>query len=125
MLIGEFCTRSGLSKDAVRHYESIGLLVPTMITAGSRRYRRYAEDSLERIELIQIGSQSGMTLREMQPILSELMAGNVSFDGQRQILRNQISRINERIAEMNVAKQRLTQLFGEIDKREQDLQQST
>jgi len=119
MLIGEFCTRSGLSKDAVRHYESIGLLVPKMIAAGRRQYRHYAEDSLERIELIQIGSQSGMTLREMKPILSELMAGNVSFDGQRQILRDRIARINERIIELKAAKKRLNQLFIDIDRREQ------
>ena len=118
MLIGELCTKSGLSRDTIRHYESIGLLHPKLLSAGSRLYRHYDETSLERLELIQIGRKSGMILREMKPILENLMAGSISFDGQRQVIWDQLARVDERIEELHAAKKLLQQQFKRIEERE-------
>ena len=121
MLIGELCSKSGLSKDTIRHYESMGLIHPKLLSAGSRTYRHYDATSLERLELIQIGRQSGMLLREMKPILEKLMAGRLSFDGQRQVIWDQLARVDERIAEMRTAKKLLKQQFKRIDERENQI----
>jgi len=118
MLISELCTKSGLSKDTIRHYESKGLIHPKMLSAGSRSYRHYDETSLERLELIQIGRKSGMILREMKPILEKLMAGKLSFKGQRQVILDQLARVDERMAELRTAKKLLKQQFKRIDERE-------
>ncbi len=121
MLIGELCSKSGLSKDTIRHYESMGLIHPKLLSAGSRTYRHYDATSLERLELIQIGRQSGMLLREMKPILEKLMAGRLSFDGQRQVIWDQLARVDERIVEMRAAKKLLKQQFKRIDERENQI----
>jgi len=107
MLIGELCKRSNLSKDTIRHYESMGLLHPTKMSAGSRRYRHYDASSLERLELIQIGQTAGMLLRDMKPILDNLMAGRLSFDAQRGVVRDQIGRIDQHMAQLQEAKKLL------------------
>lgn len=125
MLIGELCKRSGLSKDTVRHYESKGLIHPKRIAAGTRTYRHYDEQSLERLELIRIGAKSGMPLREMKPILDNLMAGRIPFEGQRQVVRDQIKRIDEEIANLKTAQRLLREHFNRIDEREkQQVQRS-
>ncbi len=123
MLIGELCKRSGLSKDTIRHYESKGLIQPKKIAAGTRSYRHYDEQSLERLELIRIGAKSGMPLREMRPILDNLMAGKIPFEGQRQVVRDQIRRIDERITQLKTAKRMLREQFRRIDQREQQQMQ--
>lgn len=97
----------------------MGLLHPRMLSAGSRSYRHYDETSLERLELIRIGRNAGMILREMKPILEKLMAGDLSFDGQRQVIWDQLARVDERIAELREAKKMLRKQFKRIDEREE------
>jgi len=118
LLIGELCRRSGLTKDTIRHYESMGLLNTSTRRAGSRFYRLYDEQSLERLELIRIGSRSGFSLREMKPILDPLMAGDLSYEEQRQVVRNQLLRIDDRIGELKTAKQLLRKQIKRINQRE-------
>jgi MerR family transcriptional regulator, copper efflux regulator len=119
MLVGELCKLTGLSKDTIRHYESKGLLRPKLLAAGTRSYRHYDEQSIERLELIRIGAKSGMSLGEMKPILDNLMAGSIPFEGQRQVVRDQLTRIDERITELKAAKKLLKEQFKRIDLREQ------
>lgn len=118
MLIGELCKLSGLTKDTIRHYESMGLLHPSAKTAGTRTYREYGEPSLERLELIRIGTKSGFSLREMKPILDPLMAGHLSFEEQRQVVRDQLLRVDARIKELRSAKSLLRKQIRRIDQRE-------
>ncbi len=121
MLIGELCARSGLSKDTIRHYETKGLIHPKMIAAGRRYYRHYDETSLERLELIQIGRNTGMLLRDMKPILEQLMAGRLSFDGQRQVVWAQLNRVDGQMAKLRSAKILLKKQLKRIDERESQI----
>ncbi len=118
MLIGELCRKSGLSRDTVRHYESMGLLQPVWKAAGTRAYRHYDEQALERLELIRIGRRSGFALGEMKAILDPLMAGDLSFDEQRQVVHNQLQRIDERIEALKSAKGVLRAQLARIDQRQ-------
>ena len=47
--IGEFAAAAGVGRDAVRHYERIGLL-PAVVRNGAG-YRVYSDDDLERLRL--------------------------------------------------------------------------
>ena len=51
MTIGEFGDRTRLSPKALRLYEQLGLVVPREVDPGSG-YRRYAEDQVERAQLV-------------------------------------------------------------------------
>lgn len=46
MRIGELCNEAGVSKELVRHYESLGLISSLPIQAGSRTYREFDEHAL-------------------------------------------------------------------------------
>ncbi|MEM9622659.1 MAG: MerR family transcriptional regulator [Pseudomonadota bacterium] len=118
MLIQSFCRRANVSKDTVRHYESLGLLKPQRVNAGTRHYRHYDDTHLERIELIRIGAQAGMTLRSMKPLLDQLMAGEFSFAEQRRIVHTQLAEIDAKIVALQTARVQLEHQFARIDARE-------
>jgi DNA-binding transcriptional MerR regulator len=66
MSIGEFARRSGLSANALRLYDELGLLPPARVDASSG-YRFYAEAQLEQARLV-------AALRQLQVPLSGIKA---------------------------------------------------
>lgn len=68
MLIGEVAKMANLSKDGIRHYEQLGLIVSSPRKAGGRIYRDYDFSVLEKIENIRQMQQLGFSLKEMGPV---------------------------------------------------------
>ena len=60
--IGELAVRSGLTPDALRYYERLGLLPPPQRSGGG--YRLYEEATLDRLRFIRQAQSLGLTLRE-------------------------------------------------------------
>jgi DNA-binding transcriptional MerR regulator len=69
MLIHQIAEKAGMSKDGIRHYEEMGLIISTPRQAGSRTYRDYDASVLETIEKIRQAQQLGFTLKEIGPLL--------------------------------------------------------
>ena len=118
MKIQELCTRAGVTKDTVRHYESLGLLKPSRRQAGSREYRHYDETSLYRLAHIANGKRAGFSLAEIRAGLDRLMDGRMGYDEQRATLYQQLSRIDEKIAELRAAKRFTKTQLQRIDRHE-------
>ena len=68
MTIGEFARRSGLSANALRLYDELGLLAPARVDASSG-YRFYAEAQLEQARLIAALRQLQVPLTGIKAIL--------------------------------------------------------
>jgi len=66
MTIGELAARFGLEPHVLRHWESVGLLLPTERVNGRRRYRREQE---ARIALILGAKAAGLSLERIRQIL--------------------------------------------------------
>lgn len=65
---GEISERSGINKETLRYYESIGLIaVPSRTESG---YRAYPEQTLDRLQFIKRAQGLGFTLKEVQELLS-------------------------------------------------------
>lgn len=54
MLIGELAKATGTTKDTIRHYDQMGLLISTERQAGSRSYKDYSQDNIERLDMIRL-----------------------------------------------------------------------
>ena len=50
MLIGELAKASDTTKDTIRHYDELGLLLSSNRQAGSRVYKEFSADNLERLQ---------------------------------------------------------------------------
>jgi len=67
MHIGELAERAEMSLRTIRHYDEVGLLVPSGRTTGG--FRVYTERDLERLLVIRRMKPLGFTLDEMAELL--------------------------------------------------------
>lgn len=70
MLIGEVAERSGVSTRMLRHYDSIGLVTPSVRTTGG--YRRYSSADIHRLFHVECLRSLGLSLHQIAEALSDL-----------------------------------------------------
>lgn len=90
MTISEACERTGLTKKAIRHYESLGLVSPRILPNG---YRVYGQGEVSRLNQVALLSHLGFSLAE----ISEMLEAPDSAD----------SRIGDRIRELKREREKL------------------
>ncbi len=107
MLIGEFAERVGSSKDTVRFYTRLGLLMSGERAAGRRSYAVYGEDQVERFSFIEQCKSLGFTLQEIGSGLRERDAGALTASRQQVLLEEKLRTIEQRIATLRQAEKKL------------------
>lgn len=117
MLIKELCDRASVSKESVRHYESLGLLRWKPLQAGSRIYRDYDENMLERLKYIQLGKRLGFTLKEMKPLLDAYDDKSLSSEQQINVLQQQVDKLELMIQELSDTKAFMLEKIQRIQQR--------
>jgi DNA-binding transcriptional MerR regulator len=65
--IGELASRAGVTPDALRYYERLGVIARAPRTAGG--FRVYTSDALDRLRFIKQAQQQGLTLAEIRELL--------------------------------------------------------
>lgn len=70
MQIGEVAERTELSIKTIRHYDEVGLVIPSERSAGG--FRLYTEADLQRLLVIRRMKPLGFTLDEMRQLLDSL-----------------------------------------------------
>lgn len=68
--IGQVASRTELSVNTVRHYDEVGLVVPSARSAGG--FRLYTEADVARLLVIRRMKPLGFTLTEMKDLLDSL-----------------------------------------------------
>jgi MerR family transcriptional regulator, redox-sensitive transcriptional activator SoxR len=79
LTIGEVARRAGLRTSHIRFYERVGVLPEPERVAGQRRYR---EEVLHRLSIIDVAQRAGLTLQEITPLTGP---ENRSADASRHI----------------------------------------
>jgi len=65
LTIGQVAERSGLRTSHIRFYERVGVLPQPERVSGQRRYR---DDILHRLSIIDVAQRAGLTLEEIAPL---------------------------------------------------------
>ena len=68
LTIGEVARQSNLKPSALRYYESVGLINVTERVSGQRRYN---DEVLTRLKIIQLAQQAGFTIKEIQTLVED------------------------------------------------------
>ena len=68
LTIGQVAKRAGINSSAVRYYERVGVLPPPQRVSGQRRY---GEDTVRRLEVIDIAKRAGFSLEEIGLLLND------------------------------------------------------
>jgi len=70
MLIGQLSRRTGFSKDTIRYYEKIGLLVLPKRSRMDNSYKDYPEELVPTLHAIRKYKELGFTLEEIRELLA-------------------------------------------------------
>lgn len=110
LTISEVSRRCGVAASALRFYEEKGLIRSERAGSGHRRYERAV---LRRIAFIIFAQRIGMTLDEVAAELGKLPEGRVP-EGKdwAKLSGGWTGRIDERIAELQRLRARLTECIG-------------
>lgn len=96
--IGEVSSRSGIGIEALRFYERSGLLGrPGRTQSG---YRVYDEGVLQRLDFIKRAQVLGFSLDEIKRIIADKQAGRSPCLEVRNIVRQRLEELDERMKEM-------------------------
>jgi MerR family transcriptional regulator, copper efflux regulator len=93
MLIGELSKKTGVSKDTIRFYEKLGLITATDRQAGTKLYKEYSPEMVERLSMIGQGKGLGFTLSEIKQLLNEWGGGAMSKRDQIKVIERKIREI--------------------------------
>jgi DNA-binding transcriptional MerR regulator len=96
--IGEVAARSGLGVEALRFYESRGLLEPVTRTAAG--YRLYDAGVFERLDFIRKAQAVGFNLDEIGRIISDARRGSPCAEVRR-LAAEKLAELDSRLAELN------------------------
>jgi MerR family transcriptional regulator, copper efflux regulator len=96
MLIGELSKKTGVSKDTIRFYEKLGLIVGRDREAGTRLYKEYGPETVERLAMITQGKGLGFTLSEIKHLLDDWGSGALSKRDQIKVIERKIEEIIEK-----------------------------
>jgi MerR family redox-sensitive transcriptional activator SoxR len=66
LAIGEVARRAGIQPSALRYYERIGLMPAPKRVSGRRRY---GEDTVQMLKVVQLAQSAGFTVAEIQTLL--------------------------------------------------------
>ena len=115
MRIGELCRQAGVSKELVRHYESLGLISSSSVQAGSRVYREFDEQALNRLYLVQKAKNMGLTLKQIKPLLDAFLNYDMSDTEAISILLKQSERMDEIIQQAQDVKNLIQDQIDKIE----------
>jgi len=115
MRSGQLARLVGVSCDALRHYERLGLLPRPQRTAAN--YREYSASSQQRVELIRRALAIGFSLTELKAILAVRDQGGAPCLQVRSLMRSKIRDIDQQIRKLVSQRKELKQMSMDWDRR--------
>ena len=101
--VGEVAARFELPTNVLRHWETVGLLAPARDSAGRRRY---GQDDVVRIAVIQRSKAAGMSLEQIAVLLDDGSAGR------HEVLQQHLDDLDRRMEEMRRSREMTEHAMG-------------
>ena len=115
--IGEVAKRTGIGIETLRFYERSGLLSRPARTEGG--YRLYDAEALNTLDFIKRAQTLGFTLEEIKRIIAESRAGESPCAEVREVVRQRLAELDERMAQMQRYRDALAHTLKQWDERGQ------
>ncbi|GAA3438566.1 MerR family transcriptional regulator [Kutzneria kofuensis] len=97
MRIGELAARTGMSRDAIRFYEKVGLVAGRRLGNG---YRDFPPETVPWLRYVRTAQALGFSLGEIAEHLAELRDAPDSADALSALFQDKIRLIDARMAEL-------------------------
>lgn len=107
MLIGQLSKRTGFSKDTIRYYEKIALIVPPKKKRPDRKYKDYPEELVYVLKAIRKYKELGFTLEEIRELLVLQSIQVLDISKLIQVVERKIAGIDATIDKLHAMKLKL------------------
>ncbi|BDD06751.1 MerR family transcriptional regulator [Aureibacter tunicatorum] len=97
MRIGEIAERTKVSRDTIRLYESMGMLIRVTRPNKYNNYKDYGEQNVDRIIFIKFLKKMGLSLKECKSVIDSIQEGTFDKAFERDFLDRKIKELNEQI----------------------------
>ncbi|MEV6386917.1 heavy metal-responsive transcriptional regulator [Nocardia xishanensis] len=109
MLIGELARLSGVAAKTIRFYEQVGIVPePDRTSSG---YRDYSSDYLELLRFLRRARAAGLSLEQIQRLLSMRNRSEPPCAHVRQMLRDRLDTVRAELAALTMLESRLEALL--------------
>ena len=108
MKIGELASRSGVSTQTIRYYESIGVLPEAVRQPNG--YRNYDDSAVKRLAFVRDAQTSGLSLDEIQMVLDMKDSGESTCGHVIGMLEGHLSEVDRQIGDLERTRQQLERL---------------
>jgi DNA-binding transcriptional MerR regulator len=97
--IGELAARTGMTPDALRYYERVGVIAPTGRTEGG--FRVYTAETVARLRFIKQAQLHGLTLAEIRELVQvETRPGAGRCRRVQRLLQRKLAELDERLQQL-------------------------
>jgi DNA-binding transcriptional MerR regulator len=111
LFIGKVAKQTGVNSKTIRYYEEINLLPKPKRERNN--YRLYSKDTIKRINFIKKAQSLGFTLREIKEILALRDRGFKPCSHVRDLLRQRVIDLEQKLAELTILRRELKKLEDE------------
>jgi DNA-binding transcriptional MerR regulator len=109
-LIGEVAARSGVSRKALRLYESTGILsAPARTPSG---YRVYGEEALRVLSFVTQARRLGLSLAEIKEIVALKRSGTLPCQHVQRLVRRKAEELDRKLRDLAAVRRRLRSLLA-------------
>src|SRR6266542_3325000 len=109
LTIGNVARCVGVRPSAIRYYETQGILRPA--ARGANGYRIYSDDAVRLLLFVRRAQALGITLKEIKPLLNLASQGQRPCSHVKQLARNHLREIDEKIGALQVLQKELRTLL--------------
>jgi MerR family redox-sensitive transcriptional activator SoxR len=95
LTIGQLAARFDIKTSAIRYYERVGVLPAPARESGQRRY---GEDAVRRLEVLEVAKRAGFSLEEARLLLQRTEAGSPAFEALRELATRKLPEVEALIA---------------------------
>jgi DNA-binding transcriptional MerR regulator len=111
LTVSDLAARVGVSPDAVRYYERLGLLPPPARSMAG--YRRYDERAIQRLRFVKGAQRVGLRLREIAELLEVVDRGQCPCGHTETLLRERLAAVDTELARLAALRGELARLLAQ------------
>lgn len=108
MLIGQLSKKTGFSRDTIRYYEKIGLLMLPKRIRRENNYKDYPEEALHTLNAIRKYKELGFTLEEIRELLVWQSIQVLDIHKMLQVVERKLTGLDTEIEKLHAYKIRLS-----------------
>ncbi|SMC45470.1 MerR family transcriptional regulator [Sporomusa malonica] len=105
MVISEVSEKYGMTQDALRYYERVGLIPP--VPRKPNGIRDYDDYSCGWIEFIHCMRNAGIPVEVLVEYVQLYQQGSKTKEARKELLQEELKRLNDRIANLQATRERL------------------